>query len=213
MSALGLIETIGLVAAIEGLDVALKAADVKAIGCEFVGSGIVTVKIRGEIGAVKASIDAAEAAVNKVGILRSTHVIARTSDEIIGMIENNSFTKKDEIKVETEVEIIEEITNKVVENEIVNNSKESLDTEIIKKVNEMNTTNEDDSDIDDESNENIEITNEEIRKDYTQEELQAMKVSELRTVARTLRTKLTRKKIKFAKKDELIEAILEVVER
>lgn len=206
MSALGLIETIGLVAAIEGLDVALKAADVETIGCEFVGSGIVTVKIRGEIGAVKASIDAAEAAVNRVGTLRATHVIARTSDEIIGMIESNSFTKEDEIKVET----IKEITNEVVEDEVVNNSNEGLDTEIIEEVNEMN---DDDIGIDYEINENIEITNEEIRKDYTQEELQAMKVSELRTVARTLRTKLTRKKIKFAKKDELIEAILEVVER
>lgn len=208
MSALGLIETIGLVAAIEGLDAALKAADVETIGCEFVGSGIVTVKIRGEIGAVKASIDAAEAAVNRVGILRATHVIARTSDEIIGIIETNSFTKEDKV----ELEVVEETKNEVesLKDEIIDNNNENLDVEIIEDVKKAN---EDYSNIEDELNEEIELINEEIRKNYTQEELQAMKVSELRTVARTLKTKLTRKKIKFAKKDELIEAILEVVER
>lgn len=208
MSALGLIETIGLVAAIEGLDAALKAADVETIGCEFVGSGIVTVKIRGEIGAVKASMDAAEAAVNRVGTLRATHVIARTSDEIIGIIETNSFTKEDKV----ELEVVEETKNEVesLKDEIIDNNNENLDVEIIEDVKKAN---EDYSNIEDELNEEIELINEEIRKNYTQEELQAMKVSELRTVARTLKTKLTRKKIKFAKKDELIEAILEVVER
>lgn len=213
MSALGLIETIGLVAAIEGLDAALKAADVETIGCEFVGSGIVTVKIRGEIGAVKASIDAAEAAVNRVGTLRATHVIARTSDEIIGIIETNSFTKEDKV----ELEVVEETKNEVesLKDEIIDNNNENLDVEIVedvKKSNEEYNHIEDELN-EDELNEEIELINEEIIKNYTQEELQAMKVSELRTVARTLKTKLTRKKIKFAKKDELIEAILEVVER
>lgn len=187
MSALGLIETVGLVAAIEGLDAALKSANVEAIGCEFVGAGIVTVKIRGEIGAVKASIEAAEAAVNKVGTLRTTHVIARTSEEIESMIDKEELTieKIDDIE-EINVHIdegIEEI-EKVEEIEEVEDSKEVADVEEV-----MENT------------------------EYTREELQNMKVSQLRTVARTLKTKITRKRIKSARKDELIEAILEVIER
>ncbi len=80
--ALGMIETYGYVGAIEAADVCLKAANVTLLGCEFVKGGLVTIHIRGDVGAVKASIDAAEVAVKKIGQLLSTHVIPRPSDDV-----------------------------------------------------------------------------------------------------------------------------------
>jgi len=75
--ALGLIETLGYVGAVEAADVCLKAANVKLIGIQRVSGGLVTVGITGDVGAVKASIDASKPAVEKVGRLVSAHVIPR----------------------------------------------------------------------------------------------------------------------------------------
>jgi ethanolamine utilization protein EutM len=73
--ALGMVETKGLVAAIEAADVMLKTAKVEFIGKENIGAGFITVFIRGEVGAVKAATDAGAAAAQKVGELVSVHVI------------------------------------------------------------------------------------------------------------------------------------------
>jgi len=75
--ALGMIETKGLVAAIEAADSMVKAANVNLIGYEKIGSGLVSVMVRGDVGAVKASVDAGVAAANQVGEVVSTHVIPR----------------------------------------------------------------------------------------------------------------------------------------
>ena len=80
--ALGLIETKGLVASIEAADAMVKAANVRLIGREFVGGGIVTVMVRGDVGAVKASTDAGAAAAERVGELLSVHVIPRPHGEV-----------------------------------------------------------------------------------------------------------------------------------
>ncbi len=77
MQALGLIETRGLVAAIEAADASVKAANVKLLGTEYPGSGMVSVKIEGTVGAVKAALDAGAAAAEKVGEVISVHVIPR----------------------------------------------------------------------------------------------------------------------------------------
>jgi microcompartment protein CcmL/EutN len=77
MEALGLIETKGLVAAIEAADAMVKAANVTLIGYEKIGAGLVTVMVRGDVGAVKAATDAGAAAAQKVGELVSVHVIPR----------------------------------------------------------------------------------------------------------------------------------------
>ena len=80
--ALGMIETKGLVGAIEAADAMVKAANVTLIGKEFVGGGLVTVMVRGDVGAVKAATDAGAAAEQRVGDLLSVHVIPRPHAEV-----------------------------------------------------------------------------------------------------------------------------------
>ncbi|WP_163469036.1 propanediol utilization microcompartment protein PduA [Fusobacterium sp. IOR10] len=75
--ALGMIETKGLVGAIEAADAMVKAANVTLVGYEKIGSGLVTVMVRGDVGAVKAATDAGVAAARNVGEVVSTHVIPR----------------------------------------------------------------------------------------------------------------------------------------
>lgn len=81
-NALGMIETKGLVGAIEASDAMVKAANVTLIGKEHVGGGLVTVMIRGDVGAVKAATDAGAAAAERVGELVSVHVIPRPHSEV-----------------------------------------------------------------------------------------------------------------------------------
>ena len=80
--ALGMIETKGLVASIEAADAMVKAANVTLIGRELVGGGLVTVLVRGDVGAVKAATDAGAAAADRVGKLISVHVIPRPHSDV-----------------------------------------------------------------------------------------------------------------------------------
>lgn len=80
--ALGMIETRGFVGALEAADAMVKAANVTIIGKEQVGSGLVTVLVRGGVGAVKAAVDAGAAAAEKVGEVVSVQVIARPHDDV-----------------------------------------------------------------------------------------------------------------------------------
>ncbi len=82
MIALGMIETKGLVGAIEAADAMVKAANVKLIGKEYIGGGYVTVMVRGDVGAVKAATDAGAAAAQRVGELVSVHVIPRPHSDV-----------------------------------------------------------------------------------------------------------------------------------
>ncbi|MGE5496265.1 MAG: BMC domain-containing protein [Burkholderiales bacterium] len=84
--ALGMVETKGLVGAIEAADAMVKAANVTLIGKEKIGSGLVTVMVRGDVGAVKASVDAGAAAAKRVGELYSVHVIPRPHDDVEGIL-------------------------------------------------------------------------------------------------------------------------------
>ena len=80
--ALGMIETRGLVGAIEAADAMTKSANVTLVGYEKIGSGLVTVMVRGDVGAVKAATDAGAAAAERVGELVSVHVIPRPHNEV-----------------------------------------------------------------------------------------------------------------------------------
>ena len=80
--ALGLVETKGLVGAIEAADAMVKAANVQLIGKEKIGSGLVTVMVRGDVGAVKASVEAGAAAAKRVGELYSVHVIPSPHEDV-----------------------------------------------------------------------------------------------------------------------------------
>lgn len=80
--ALGLVETKGLVGSIEAADAMVKAANVHLVGKEYIGNGYVTVMVRGDVGAVKAAVDAGAAAAKRVGELVSVHVIPRPHDDV-----------------------------------------------------------------------------------------------------------------------------------
>ncbi len=80
--ALGMIETRGLVGAIEAADAMVKAANVQLIGKEHVGGGLVTVMVRGDVGAVKAAVEAGSVSAKRVGELVSVHVIPRPHGDV-----------------------------------------------------------------------------------------------------------------------------------
>lgn len=84
--ALGMVETKGLVGAVEAADAMVKAANVMLVGKEKIGSGLVTVMVRGDVGAVKASVDAGAAAAKRVGELVSVHVIPRPHEDVEGIL-------------------------------------------------------------------------------------------------------------------------------
>ena len=84
--ALGMVETKGLVGAIEAADAMVKAANVQLIGKEKIGSGLVTVMVRGDVGAVKASVEAGAAAAKRVGELVSVHVIPLPHEDVEGIL-------------------------------------------------------------------------------------------------------------------------------
>ena len=80
--ALGMIETRGLVAAIEAADAMVKAAEVELIGTEKIGSGLVSVMVRGDVGAVNAATEAGAAAASRLGEIVATHVIPRPHADV-----------------------------------------------------------------------------------------------------------------------------------
>lgn len=114
--ALGMIETVGLAAGIEAADTAVKSANIKLLGYELTrGGGLVTVKIAGDVGAVKAAVEAGSIAAEKVNKVWSKLVIPRPHDEIQGLIKSmdtvglcNDETEKKEKKSEKEDKEIEE---------------------------------------------------------------------------------------------------------
>jgi len=80
--ALGMIETRGLVAAIEAADAMVKAANVELIGTEKIGSGLVSVMVRGDVGAVKSAVEAGGSAATRLGEIIATHVIPRPHGDV-----------------------------------------------------------------------------------------------------------------------------------
>ncbi len=89
MTSIGFIETQGLVAAIEAADAMVKAANVELVGMSRIGGGLVTVSVRGDVGAVKAAVDAGAAAAKRVGEIVSVHVIPRPHadmEELLGTL-------------------------------------------------------------------------------------------------------------------------------
>jgi ethanolamine utilization protein EutM len=84
---LGLIETMGLVAATEAADAMVKSANVRLVSRQQVGGGLITILVSGDVGAVQAAVDAGRAAAEKVGQVVSAHVIARPHEEIPDILE------------------------------------------------------------------------------------------------------------------------------
>ena len=82
LEALGMIETRGLVAAIEAADAMVKAANVELIGTEKIGSGLVSVMVRGDVGAVKSAVEAGSNSASRLGEIIATHVIPRPHGDV-----------------------------------------------------------------------------------------------------------------------------------
>ncbi|MBW9157657.1 MULTISPECIES: BMC domain-containing protein [Clostridium] len=127
MQALGLIETIGLVAAIESADAMLKAANVNLLEKTYVGGGLVTIVVTGDVGAVKAAVEAGCAAVRKINStsLVSEHVIPRPHEDLENIIipqaplKDGEMSTAEATKTESEAEIIEEDTADVEVEDLV----------------------------------------------------------------------------------------------
>ena len=129
LEALGLIEVVGLVGAIEAADTASKAADVKVIGYELTrGSGMVVVKMVGGVSAVKSAVEAASVAAEKITQIISKHVIARPSDELDKII--NAEKEKSDKKVE-------EVIVDEVQKEIVDNNQNDEVNEVLEEIKEI----------------------------------------------------------------------------
>ena len=134
MQALGMIETKGLIGAIEAADAMTKAANVTLIGKEKVGSGLITVMITGDVGAVKAAVDAGAAAAEQVGHLVGVHVIARPHDEIENILKKEIVEK--EVIEETIIEVVEEISEvipDIISEEIIEEIEEKAQEEVLQR--------------------------------------------------------------------------------
>ncbi|GCD08808.1 BMC domain-containing protein [Clostridium tagluense] len=189
--ALGLIEVKGYLGAIEAADIALKAANVSLIGCEIVKGGLVTVKLEGDVSSVKAAVEAVEIGMIKLDFLVGVHVIARPDTSVWDMIEKNVNTDDKIYEHKKNNEDLLLIESESIEDEFKKNENVNQE-EKIQRIKEI--------EFKDNSLENS---------TSLREELENKKVNDLRTLARSLSLdNMTKKQIKFAKKDRLVEEII-----
>ena len=148
MQALGLIETRGLLAAIEGADAMVKSANVNIIEKTHIGGGLVTVLVTGDVGAVKAAVESGVAAINKLDAeaLVSNHVIPRPHCEVESIIgdqvkpEEVEDITSNEDQCDEIVEITEEV--EVVEEEVINDEISNADINDVEEDNEVTEVEE-----------------------------------------------------------------------
>lgn len=200
-SALGLIETYGYVGAVEAADAALKAADVSLVDLVKVRGGIMTLTLMGEVAAVKASVDAGAASAERLGVLLTSHVIARLDEEVWSIVEpggddpEDDPDPSDEKEKEMEEEKSEEtepLTGKEAEEQSPDEPSPQLGNEEPTEM-EKNLPKEE---------------------GFSRETLKNLKVVELRRIARKLDgIKIPKNQIKFANKAELMREISEAQER
>lgn len=119
-NALGLIETVGLAAAVEAVDAAVKSANIQLVGYELTkGGGMVTVKLLGDVGAIKAAVAAGALAAGKIGKVWATHVIPRPHQDLAGMVDSKETVGKGSVapppEPEAETGYIEPVVEAVPE--------------------------------------------------------------------------------------------------
>ena len=206
MKALGMIETYGLVAAVEALDSALKAANVSLADMVRVKGGRVTVLVEGDVAAVKAAIDASQAAAGRVGSVANVHVIPRPDPSVGQMLaggqgsfrreKNPSEPESEESPVQTEIRY--ETPEETPE---IREEREKVSKETSEKIQKEEPQPESE-----------EFT--ETPKPVTREGLEKKSVAKLRSLARELKLPgMTSKDICFAKKQQLIDAIISFMEQ
>lgn len=233
--AYGFIETEGLAAAITASDIACKAANVILIGLELTrGCGYTVVKIEGDVAAVKAGVDSCIAAPELSGQIVSVDVIARPSDYLDMVVftdDNNWLTKEgsdsaeeelpektgEELPKKTEEELpkkTEEELPKKTKEELPKKTEEAEETPVKtsgeeKSEEPVSTTKVSEEDKEEKDADEEETSDTSSSAPKTKEELEEMKVVDLRKLARSLETSIPRNKIKYANKDELTTAISE----
>ncbi|SHI97569.1 BMC domain-containing protein [Lutispora thermophila] len=187
-TALGMLETYGYIAHIEAVDQCLKAANVRLVRSEKVKGGYMHVMIVGDVGAVKAALSAAEAAVERLGLKVVTHVIPRPSEDVRKlMFPHDGKSDSMDVPVESKQEIDE-----------LQSKKDGQG----KKKNKKQVTQRDQKKVD-ASTLNLDA-----------EQLSKMNVAKLRAIARSLKNiSLDKNQINFGKKQQLIEAILDALKR
>lgn len=227
MKALGMIEVYGRVGAIEGLDSALKAANVSLVNMIKVGGGLTSVFVEGDVGAVKASIDAAAAAAERVGKLISAHVIPRPDAAVREMLDialNDEFNgnksgsdgnaePKDQAEtgqadalgadaLSGKTEAIVDAEAEIGESEVVVDAQ----TEIGESEGVMDAEAEIEEEEAGAAEAHTSANPEVHAADY--EELEKMTVAQLRRLAREMQDyPLSKQEIKFAKKEDLLMAL------
>lgn len=197
MQALGLIEVIGYPAAIEAADAALKASNVQLSGLSKVGSGIMTVQLFGDVGAIKAAVEAGGRAAEKLGKVRSAHVIPRVDESLIGTVIKRRPAANDGIanKGISELEIHSE-------GKEVNSSLNDPGVQNVSLTDEVaNPGDGKDITINSSLGPNA---NEEV---FSLEDLNKKSNTELRKLIEALGIDVSDKKLKEAKKAELIRII------
>ena len=227
MKALGMIEVYGRVGAIEGLDSALKAANVSLVNMIRVGGGLTSVFVEGDVGAVKASIDAAAAAAERVGKLISAHVIPRPdvavremldialNDEFNGNKSGSDGNAEPKDQAETDqadasgADALSGKTEAVVDTEAEIGESEAVvdaQTEIGESEGVMDAEAEIEEEEAGAAEAHTSATPEVHAADY--EELEKMTVAQLRRLAREMQDyPLSKQEIKFAKKEDLLMAL------
>ena len=201
-----MIETYGLVAAVEALDSALKAANVSLADMVRVKGGRVTVLVEGDVAAVKAAIDASQAAAERVGSVANVHVIPRPDPSVGQMLaggqgsfrreKNPSEPESEESPVQTEIRY--ETPEETPE---IREEREKVSKETSEKIQKEEPQPESE-----------EFT--ETPKPVTREGLEKKSVAKLRSLARELKLPgMTSKDICFAKKQQLIDAIISFMEQ
>ena len=191
MKALGMIEVKGRLGAVEALDASLKAANVSLVNMIKVGGGLTSVFVEGDVGAVKASVDAGAAAAERVSELISIHVIPRPDKSVREMLDMNLEEAVIEEKEEDLTEPASQAEPVVITEA---EAEETVDEETVTEV----TIAEEPvvEEVKEESVEDGEVV------------LENLTVGDLRKLARaTEGITLSKQEIKFAKKDELIKAI------
>lgn len=213
MRALGLIEVMGLVGAIEAADAALKAANVTLLQVTKVGSGIMTVEITGDVGAVTAAVEAGAKSASAITTLRAKHVIPRMDEALINRVVSvnskaSSHSKKKEEKKQVTKEKQKEIStdttidSKNIEaekgrNPLMDDAGDNITSKDTKEINENN-------DVEKKSSEEVIASP---KQESMKETLLKKSNSQLKNMVTDLGIERTQEEIKRMKKQELVELL------
>ncbi|VVS91680.1 BMC domain-containing protein [Desulfoluna spongiiphila] len=191
--ALGIIETVGLVPAVEAGDVAVKTADVTIMGSQAVGGGLVSILMKGDVSAVKASVDAGSTAAARLGEVLSVTVIARTAEGLEGILIEEGKRPACIPGPKAPVDVPPE--------PVAHREVESAEAPAPVAVSVQGT---------DQANEPASASDAGDAPGFDMADLKKMKVTKLRRLARQLPSfSIARGEIKYAKKKDLLEAFVQ----